>query len=148
MNVSLFCVLYLFIISINLFQVTITKVNVDGVVRTKDDFVSGIIEDAGILKAKTIEEVCNVQYTLQHTLYLYIASIYNTTQCNAIQYSTVQYSTVQYSTVQFATIATLNTEIILIACFHILYSIFTQLTYTIQYILLTLYSMSQHTIYR
>ena len=102
MNVSLFCVLYLFIISINLFQVTITKVNVDGVVRTKDDFVSGIIEDAGILKAKTIEEVCNVQYTLQHTLYLYIASIYNTTQCNAIQYSTVQYSTVQYSTVQYS----------------------------------------------
>ena len=84
MNISFLCI-YLFIIFINLFQVTITKVNVDGVVRTKDDFVSGIIEDAGILKAKTIEEVCNVQYILQHTLHLYIASIYNT-----IQYSTVR----------------------------------------------------------
>lgn len=38
-------------------QVTVTKVSVDGVVRTKDDFVSGVIKDAGILKAKTIEEV-------------------------------------------------------------------------------------------
>ena len=85
-----FLCIYLFIIFINLFQVTITKVNVDGVVRSKDDFVSGIIEDAGILKAKTIEEVCNVQYIPQHTLHLYIASIYNAIQCNTIQYSLQQ----------------------------------------------------------
>lgn len=38
-------------------QVKVTKVHVDGVRRTKDDFVSGVIEDSGILAAKTIEEV-------------------------------------------------------------------------------------------
>ncbi|CAB4023850.1 Hypothetical predicted protein, partial [Paramuricea clavata] len=37
--------------------VKVTKVHVDGVRRTKDDFVSGVIEDSGILAAKTIEEV-------------------------------------------------------------------------------------------
>ena len=35
----------------------VTKVHVDGVRRTKNDFVSGVIEDSGILTAKTIEEV-------------------------------------------------------------------------------------------
>ena len=34
--------------------------HVDGVRRTKDDFVSGVINDSGILDAKSIQEVLGI----------------------------------------------------------------------------------------
>ncbi|XP_028411436.1 sorting and assembly machinery component 50 homolog A-like [Dendronephthya gigantea] len=38
-------------------QVKVSKVHVDGVRRTRNDFVAGVIQDSGVLAAKTIEEV-------------------------------------------------------------------------------------------